>query len=317
MKRLSLILSFIILLASLCSCSSINSLKQKISPPVENAGEIVTAPHQTDTSEPEGTESAVETQDANEPYDGSLGSAGTLDRRTVVMTIFANDAYSVWQEGVADNEMKSLMLDSLGVACGWICDQAAKYGKTSEFIYDWNEHPDLKHGVIYKDYSMITNEPVTYERVSRTISRNLNANMILKDYEAENIIYLLFYNTDFDNETRPFSFSHVNSENYNVEFITIPVRSDGEVTSPTTIAHEMLHLFGAYDLFDVDNNPIPIEYIDHLTEIGSDDIMKEVEDGEEITKSFSDLDAYYTGLTGECADIADWNLPVAERFISK
>ena len=209
--------------------------------------------------------------------------------------------------------MKDMMLAHLNTACRWISDRAADYGVTSEFICDWNENADIKYNVIYES-EMLVSDASRYRIVANDILKNLNVNMILSEYEAEDIVYLFFYNTDFDNEVHANSLTHVDSPDFDIEYATIPVRANGEVTSPATIAHEILHFFGAYDLYEVEDNKIPDEYIAYLAENGSDDIMRFVNSEDEIYASFSLLDAYYTGLADECPDVSEWGLPEAERF---
>lgn len=321
MKRLALILS-LVLLASLCSCSTI---KRKINPPIEDAGEVITAPVRPDTDDLDTTDpksSGSDTEESTDANDGardsvSLGSAGTLDGRTVVISVFANDLNTRWVDSEEDIAMKDLMLKYVKTACDFISAKAEERGVKSEFICDWNENDYLKYTVNYDSYEMLVDDSSRYSHVSTNLLNNLNVNNILRLYQAEDIVYLFFYNTDVTNEIRPNSLSHVNSPDFDVEYCTIPVRVGEEVTSPATIAHEILHCFGAYDLYATGDTPIGADYIAHLEEEGSQDIMRYVNSGDEILSTFSDLDAYYTGLTDECAEVAEWDLPVAERLIAK
>ncbi len=86
-----------------------------------------------------------------------------------------------------------------------------------------------------------------------------------------------------------------------------------EPVKPCTYAHEMLHCFGAYDLY-YSNSDIPQEYVDHLAEIGSEDIMYMVYDSEEIHNELGEPDAYYVGLCDTCDEVEEWGLPLADRF---
>lgn len=313
MKRLALSMALLLLLSSLCSCSLVRG---RLDDPIENAGEIITAAPRTDTdTEGSGTESETEAPAVVRDF-GPLGSADTLPGKTVILTVFASDTDSHWIDSSSDNEMKELTLDILRTSCDWISEQAARYGVTSEFIYDWKEEPDLKLNVNYRR-QMMSDDSSLYVEISNSIKKNISSKSLMSYFEADSIIYLFFYNTDFENKTGPSGLTHVYSPDVDVEFGTIPVRTDGQTLSPSVLAHELLHFFGAYDISETGNNPFPAEYIAHLDEIGSDDIMRTVRSENEITATFSDLDAYYTGLIDECADVAEWGLPQAERFISK
>ena len=75
----------------------------------------------------------------------------------------------------------------------------------------------------------------------------------------------------------------------------------------------MLHCFGAHDLYYA-GEAIPQEYVDHLKATDSKDILYMVYDSDEIDLSFTELDAYYVGLTDSCADVEKWGLTPAARF---
>ncbi len=88
---------------------------------------------------------------------------------------------------------------------------------------------------------------------------------------------------------------------------------------PSSIAHEMLHAFGAPDLYTVREEGYDLgitkEYVEHLRQENSGDIMFSVYDSEtgsmpydRIDREFSEVDAYYTGLTVSCDDVKEYGL---------
>ena len=79
----------------------------------------------------------------------------------------------------------------------------------------------------------------------------------------------------------------------------------GRKNPPAVFAHEMLHCFGAYDLYETDSgSPITQKYVDHLMSNHPNDLMNHCffSDYDLITNVFSNVDAYYVGLTGPCAE---------------
>ena len=323
MKRISLVLAIVILASLICSCSK---LRRELNPPIPNAGEVITMPPATEAeSESESeTETAAETELSGPAlrYSGEWGSAGTLDGRVLVIPIFANDIYYMWKvDNDEDLEMYSKMMSSLKTACDWLSQKSQEHGKTTTFICDWNtELLDAKRIQFHEN--MVVNDSSVYSTILRTLTGGIDVSRLQAENDAEDVIFVFFYNTDFSNTIRPSSLSNNISDQISLEYSSIPVRfSEGnefQIVSASTIAHEILHLFGARDYYTADENVgVPQEYIDHCNAIGSKDIMFTVNGGDGIDLEFSDLTAYYTGLVDDCEELAEWNLPVAERFVTK
>ena len=86
-------------------------------------------------------------------------------------------------------------------------------------------------------------------------------------------------------------------------------------TPAATFAHEILHAFGAPDLY-LKNSRIPQEYVDYCNETKSNDIMFTINLGSSISVFFSDLCAYYVGLKDTCSEVDTWGLGKSERLYS-
>lgn len=308
MKRIALFLSFIVILSALCSCADINA---RLNPRIENVGEVITMPRDQTTAPDTDGDTTADTAAPGPEDDMPFGSAGTLSGKSIVISVFANDADTAWSDW--DTEVWTGLLDKVRYACDWISAGCAEYQKTYEFIFDWQEDAALRYDVSF-DSTMVVDGPSTYETVSKYVSENIDTAALLEKYGAENVLYLFFYNTLYTNQIRPCSVTHADGADFDTEYVTVPVRYERRYdVSPTALAREMLCCFGAYDLSSADSG-IPQSYVDHCLEIGSDDIMYEVNDWYEITGRFTELTAYYTGLVDECAEVAEWKLPVAERF---
>ena len=91
--------------------------------------------------------------------------------------------------------------------------------------------------------------------------------------------------------------------------------TDGERESPATYAHEILHLFGAPDLYEGSGDPyVDRALVDYVAETYPDDIMVSTyeDDGtsrfDVITKEISPLTAYCLGLTDTCPELEQFPL---------
>ncbi|MBR6365664.1 MAG: hypothetical protein IKS10_06175 [Lachnospiraceae bacterium] len=269
------------------------------------------------TAAPETTEAP--TQEYISPYNEEYGSAGTLSGTTVVVSIVTNDQNTHWGftnggDANAENDRATLMKQKsyLLAGCEWLSDQATSYGKKADFITDWEAYPDL-----YYEYNT-TEELVRFDGAKYHVQKDyiletIPSNELKKKYRADNIIYVFYFNTPAENDVNPWSLSMTADPICDRELINVYTKFKGFNTMPCTYAHEMMHCFGAYDLYYA-NKGIPQEYVDYLTETNSQDIMYRVYDSEKFYVNMSELDAYYIGLTDSCEDVVTWNLASAARF---
>ena len=91
--------------------------------------------------------------------------------------------------------------------------------------------------------------------------------------------------------------------------------TDGEAESPATYAHEILHLFGAPDLYEGSSDPYVDEaLVSYVADTYPGDIMLSTyeDDGssrfDAITKEISPLTAYCLGLADTCPELAQFPL---------
>ncbi len=255
------------------------------------------------------------TENYQSPYNGELGSAGSLKGRTMIVSIYADDALTSWDsDSDEDSMMKLDTLDNLRISTEFLTQQAERYGSSTEFIWNWELNPDLCFTARFEE-SLVTEYGDMYHVQENWINENVDTEALKNRYRADNVIYLFFFNTDFSNQVNPWYLGYSCSPDYYIEFCNIYVRFDDcFVSKPSTYAHEMMHCFGAHDLYYA-NEFIPSSYVDHCESTFSNDIMYTVVDSKEITNDFSELDAYYVGLIDECADVRQWNLAPSEHII--
>ncbi|MBP5749153.1 MAG: hypothetical protein J6X24_00005, partial [Firmicutes bacterium] len=148
-------------------------------------------------------------------------------------------------------------------------------------------------------------------------------------YDADQVVYLFIVNSGYDNEKR----SHANSFDPDkiagkpsltdlIEYVKIDLRysREGEKwdAQSSTYAHEILHLFGVPDLYEA-GPLITQEYADHMNAVmrtaQHPDIMYGGVAGWSVwAHAFSDVDAYYAGLTDHCDDVGNYGLGKSQHM---
>ena len=151
-----------------------------------------------------------------------------------------------------------------------------------------------------------------YEVQADYVRQNIDTEALLQKYHADNVVYFFLFNTPYENTPNPWSLGFSSSPDHDVEYVNLYIRF-GEVfdAPPATYAHEILHAFGAPDLYYEDTG-IPQEFVDHCYQTGCNDIMFTVNAGETIDSEFTPLDAYYVGIGPRPAEADEWDLGPSE-----
>ena len=262
--------------------------------------------------------------DENSQGEG-LGSAKEMDGTTVVVSIFMDDSNTSWDfSNQEDRDTRSDCKQYMGVATDWLTEQCADYGVNSDFIYDWNQNIDLyMTGSINCDATDDYSNDLYYEEME-WVDGNVDSEAILSEYSADNIIYMMYINTEYSSQIPSCTYVCTSDSEYPYEIVTIYVRAYGEDESPATYAHEILHTFGAPDLYMADedgtNYGITQEYVDELEEMQSNDIMFTTYDAvsqipyyDHISNEFSEIIAYYVGLTDYSSVVEQWGFDRSEH----
>jgi len=239
-------------------------------------------------------------------YSGPNGTADTIDGKTIIISIYANDEKVVWNYNLESDMLKiDDTLNNLKIATDYLTQEVAKYNKKAEFIYDWHKFSDLKYEATFKD-NIVDNYNYKYITQKEWIIDNIDILKLKKKYEADNIIFVYFFNTNNTNT------AITSTYNLDIDIVNIFPENDKYIIPPATYAHELLHTFGAPDLY-FENAIINQSYVDYLIENDSDDIMFKVTDTSVIIDDFSDLDAYYVGLIDIHPDVDKWGLGESEH----
>lgn len=151
-----------------------------------------------------------------------------------------------------------------------------------------------------------------YEVQADYVRENIDTESLRQKYHADNVVYFFLFNTPYEHTPNPWSLGFSSSPDYDIEYVNLYIRF-GDVfdAPPATYAHEILHAFGAPDLYYVDTG-IPQEFVDYCSQTGCNDIMFTVNAGETISSEFTPLDAYYVGIGPRPAEADEWGLGPSE-----
>ncbi len=250
-------------------------------------------------------------------FDGYYGWGKNIDGRTVVVSVFADCDDCVWDEDSLA-EYEEYEIRSLGIACDWISQRTAEYGADTELIYDWSTDPKLRQQAVIK--GNLTGQYPDTKAVDGYLDDLEESRMeLMRRYRTDSVIYIFFTNTEAEHDYPSLSYMWMNEGDPEDEFTIIYKSVDFEWESPAVYAHEMLHLFGAFDFYTVDGygyeSGVTEEYIRHLEETGSNDIMFTIcdistglQNYDKITNGLSEVDAYYLGIIPRCEEVYRWGL---------
>lgn len=292
MKKKAVCVLFIFLAFVLCSCF-------EFIPEVSDMS--LSLPEESDEVSP------MESHEENDGFIGKLGSANEIEGNTIIVSIFANDATTIWN----DNDLKHEMLRALGLGAEWVAQKCSKYGAEVNFVYDWSENSDLIYETEFSQ-DMVRYDGGMYGVQRGYVLDSIDSDALLDKYDGDNIIYMFFFNTAFDNEVNPWTLAYTDGGIVDVEVVDVFCRFDNLIIPPASFAHEILHCFGAKDFYYASED-IPQEFVDYCERTDSMDIMYTVNMGDEIFSEFTELAAYYVGLVDECALVDEWGLAKSEH----
>ena len=296
-KKIILYLFLLLVLFTLCGCQKKNDTKKENipKPVLEDKDEIDEYEINSDYY-----------VDETDLYGGKHGTADTIMGRTLVVSIYTDDATTSWN---LLNEIDQYNIDdslnNLKIATNWLEKQTSKYNKKAQFIYDWKKYPDLKYTAKFSDISFKEDNFGNNYEQRMWIRNNIDILSLKKKYRYDNIIFIFLVNMQSVEDVYPRSNAHNNE--WDLDIINLFVQNNNYYTTSSVYAHEILHLFGVPDLYKA-GYKINQKYVDYVKENRQDDIMNWTGKTLEVTSTFSELDAYYAGLTDECAEVKEWHL---------
>lgn len=239
-----------------------------------------------------------------------LGSAGSPEGTTLLISIFANELTTQWDfQSEQDQQTRSMMHYHLSEGVKWLSAQIGAYGVEADFIYDWEACPDLYYTYDFGELVLVRPDGGGYWKQENYVLEHIPTQALKEKYNAQNVIYMFYFNTDESNTVNSWSLS--DRQDVQTEIINVFVRDDLAdeyyYMPASSFAHEIMHCFGAYDLYYA-SEAISQDYVDHCRETDSQDIMYTVCLGDTIPQEFTELDAYYMGLVDSCEEVENWNL---------
>ena len=248
----------------------------------------------------------------NNPFVSPRGSCNSIKGTTVLVSIFVSDPVHSWDFDKKDSmDGYNRIYWRLKTASEWLTRQAGRYGARPKIIWDWFNQPYLYY--TYTSSRYLPDQEYTYGELRDFIRDKIDLDKIKRYYNADSAIFFTYYNQTKKDKNGGYAWSwdfNANaSEPYAVEIIWITDEDNDLEVSAGGLAHEMMHCFGAVDLYR-SSDKVPQKYVNHLKSSRSKDIMYFIDYStpDTIKEKFTDLDAYYMGLISQCKDQKNYGL---------
>ncbi|MDE5907999.1 MAG: hypothetical protein K2H52_04530 [Lachnospiraceae bacterium] len=215
-----------------------------------------------------------------------LGSAAYLKGRNLLYSLYVDTTESSWNK-----EKKEEVLSKLEIASAYIENSAKQYHEKVELVCNWQENQDLTGSAKIK---FPINDKVDFvekldQEIALWVEEKVDYDALMEAYEAEGIALLVFVN----NSVSSYAIVFDGMDNPKESVVLA-----GEET-PAAYAHEILHVFGAHDLYkdaeytkdvtDYVKKAYPMEIMYTVTDANG----KKYED--QIVNEISPITAYHLG----------------------
>ncbi|MGN1179634.1 MAG: hypothetical protein ACI4SD_00365 [Suilimivivens sp.] len=226
-----------------------------------------------------------------------LGSASFLKGRNILVSLFVTTPESGWTE-----EEQEKILKKLKTAAEYIEEKAWEYDVDTELVYDWNSQYGLKAEATT---NFLINEDTDYvdrldEEIAVWLEEKISYEELLEEYEADGIVTCVFVNNP------GISYAIVYDGTDNVKESMILFTGDyyrkGQEETAAAYAHEILHVFGAHDLYE--DAEFTREVTDYVADTYPNEIMYTVSgNAGRITQTLSPITAYHLGWIEEAEEV--------------
>ncbi|MEE0799646.1 MAG: hypothetical protein U0L91_00030 [Gemmiger sp.] len=230
----------------------------------------------------------------------AYGSAGLLAWPCVLYSIYLDSPYACWTD-----EQIALTQRRLAEAADWITEQAGRYNASPRLYYDTGDGRLSARVTCTTPLDADNTSGDAFYDYVDTLTAAVDTDALRAAYGTAGIGYLIF----LPFEGCSYSILHYleDGENYLNEFSCLylydPYVEPGTPESPAVYAHEILHLFGAADLYEGSSDPyVTPELAAYVAQTWPDAIMYDTYNadgtvgGEEIDKSLCPLTAFRLGL---------------------
>lgn len=237
-----------------------------------------------------------ETGDLGEPASSfELGSAKRLEGRNVIVCFYVDTPESSWKTSEINSTVKDMK-----TACEYIEDTASKYGIETSFEYDWSlggKNRCLYHRakIPFLTDETDASDDLMGEYIEKWVSYLPSFDAVKEAYNADNVFFIVF----LSQEGRSYSLVYDGEDSVN-ESIEI---YKGE--NPSSIAHEILHLFGAHDYYD--GAEYTEDVVSYIKKKYPNEIMLTTQMGKgKIPQMVSDITAYHLGWIDSVDELKDF-----------
>lgn len=173
------------------------------------------------------------------------GSAGVLEGKSVLISIYIEDPVTRWSEKDKNEASKKVMC-----ASRYIKKQAKKYGKDVTIIADRKKYKDIcyDHQTRLKIKDSNKSHMKLYKEMKKFIEDQVDVTAIRGKYGTDSIGFLFHVNKSGLSSTMVHYIQ--DGTKYFYECSTLFSRYEKKPEGASTYAHEILHLFGARDLYE-------------------------------------------------------------------
>ena len=223
-----------------------------------------------------------------------LGSAKSLEGKNLIYSLFVDTPDAKW----TDRDKKKA-LQNLEIAKEYIETEAKSYRKKVDLVVDFEENEDLT-GSARINFSLKDGEDYEEaldEEIAGWLDERIDYEALCKEYKAKGIAMIVFVN--HKGSTYAICYDGVDNPQESL------VMFAGEV--PAVYAHEILHLFGAHDLYE--DAEYTEEVCEYVKKAYPDEIMYTVKDEDgrlnssEIQNELSPITAYHLGWVNYIEEI--------------
>mgnify|MGYP000775213083 FL=1 len=223
-----------------------------------------------------------------------LGSARSLEGKNLIYSLFVDTPDAEW----TDRDKKKA-LKNLEIAKEYIEAEAKDYHKKVDLVVDFEENEDLT-GSARIHFSLKDGEDYEEaldEEIAGWLEDQIDYEALTKEYKAKGIATIVFVN--HKGSTYAICYDGVDNPQESL------VMFAGEV--PAVYAHEILHLFGAHDLYE--DAEYTEEVCEYVKKAYPDEIMYTVKDekgrlnNSEIQNELSPVTAYHLGWVNYIEEI--------------
>lgn len=229
------------------------------------------------------------------------GSVQFLEGDTVLVSVY------VKSDDFWTSEETSKTKENMKIAVDYIESYGPKYGKNINLIYDDGINEDLYYCMDYDNALYDSeNDNFEFDKVFNSwIDKNIPLEEIKKKYDTESVGYVIF----LDSYGVSYTIAHFlqDGKKYFNEYSVIYLYEDKrDYEVPSVYAHEILHMFGAIDLYKENSSDgITNEFVNYIDKNYPNEIMYTTYELDyrnnynEITQQISDITAYMVGLTDD------------------